>query len=258
MLEVQNLSVRFGALPAVDEVSFTVREGEWLMIVGPNGAGKSTLLSAIAQGTPYRGEIRLGGQDARRMRPRERARWLGMLSQSHTVGYAFTVEEIVRLGRYAYAGMLGGGAEEDARAVEDALAKTGMLPYRDHSALTLSGGELQRAFLAQVFAQDPRLLILDEPTNHLDLAYQKQVFELIWEWLAQPGRAAVSVVHDLSLARLYGTHALLLNGGKAAAAGPIGDALRPELLQRVYGLDVYSWMQTLLQPWIAPRPEPLD
>ena len=71
--------------------------------------------------------------------------------------------------------------------------------------LTLSGGELQRTFLAQVLAQDPKLLLLDEPTNHLDLIYQKQIFALIGSWLREPGRAVVSVVHDLSLARSFGT-----------------------------------------------------
>ena len=252
MLEVQNLNVRYGPLRVVDGVSFTVREGEWLMIVGPNGAGKSTVLNAVSQGVAYTGDIRLGGQDVRHMRPRERAQWLGTLSQSHAVGYAFTVEEIVRLGRYAYTGALEGRNREDASAVEAALAITGMAPYRSHSVLTLSGGELQRAFLAQVFAQNPRLLLLDEPTNHLDLAYQKQVFGLIREWLREPGRAAVSVVHDLSLARQYGTRALLLNGGKVVADGPIDQALSPDNLQRVYGMDVYAWMQKLLAAWSVP------
>ena len=252
MLEVQNLNVRYGALAVVDGVGFTVREGEWLMIVGPNGAGKSTVLNAISQGVRYTGGVWLHGQDVRQMRPRERARWLGTLTQNHNVGYAFTVEEIVRLGRYAYSGALEGRNREDAEAVEAALSITGMAPYRAHSVLTLSGGELQRAFLAQIFAQNPRLLLLDEPTNHLDLAYQKQVFGMIREWLREPGRAAVSVVHDLSLARQYGTRALLLNGGKVVADGPIAQALSPENLRQVYGMDVYGWMRQLLGTWSNP------
>ncbi len=249
MLDVRNLGVRYGVFRAVDGVSFTVNPGDWLMIAGPNGAGKSTLLNAVAQGVPYTGEVLLGGKDARRIPPRSRARRMGLLGQTHTMGYAFTVEEIVRLGRYAYSGAFAGPDAADERAVAEALAFTGMEPYRAHSVLTLSGGELQRAFLAQLFAQNPPLLLLDEPTNHLDLAYQKQAFQLIRGWLKQPGRAAVSVVHDLSLARMFGTRALLLNEGRAVALDGVEETLSRENLSRVYGMDVHAWMGELLAQW---------
>jgi iron complex transport system ATP-binding protein len=89
---------------------------------------------------------------------------------------------------------------EDDIKVEEALERTGLTSFRTHSVLTLSGGELQRTFLAQLLAQDPKLLILDEPTNHLDLFYQNQIFALIHEWLK--GRAGPpSDVHDLNLAK---------------------------------------------------------
>ena len=119
------------------------------------------------------------------------------------------------------------------------------------SALTLSGGELQRAFLAQVFAQDPKLLLLDEPTNHLDLVYQKQVFALIQDWLKKGHRAVVSVVHDLSLAKAYGSHALLLDRGRVLAFGTVKEVLTRENLARVYKMDVYEWMQRMLEQWEA-------
>ena len=166
------------------------------------------------------------------------------------VSYSFTVEEVAALGRYAYsAGFLSGRGREDKDAVEAALQLTGMAEQRHQSVLTLSGGELQRTFLAQVFAQDPRLLLLDEPTNHLDLVYQKQVFGLIREWLKTPGRAVVSVVHDLSLARAYGTQALLMDHGRAVAQGSVDEALSPEHLDPVYHMDVYAWMRHMLEQW---------
>ena len=115
--------------------------------------------------------------------------------------------------------------------------------------LTLSGGELQRTFLAQLFAQNPRVLLLDEPTNHLDLVYQKQVFELIGAWLKTPGRAVASVVHDLSLARAYGSHALLLDAGKTRAYGEIADVFTPTHLDAAYDMDVSAWMHGLLNQW---------
>ena len=250
MLEVKNLTVQYGSLKIVDDASFEVRPQEWLMVVGPNGAGKSTVISAIAQGVAYRGQIRVDGADVAKMKPRTAARHFGVLTQNHTVGYSFTVEEIVRLGRYAFSGgMFGANSGEDESKIEEALALTGLGPYRTHSVLTLSGGELQRTFLAQLLAQDPKLLILDEPTNHLDLVYQMQIFGLIREWLKAPGRAVMSVVHDLNLAKAYGTHTLLLDRGRIVSFGQTGDVLTPEHLNGVYGMDVYGWMRTMLALW---------
>ena len=174
MLEVSRLSVQFGQKKIVDGLSFTVEEGQWLMIVGPNGAGKSTALNAVTQGTPYTGRVLFAGHDVAKMKPALRAQAIGVLAQNHFVGYGFTVEEVVRLGRFAYAGGLFGRSQtEDREKVEQALTLAGLQDKRRQSVLTLSGGELQRTFLAQVLAQDPKLLLLDEPTNHLDLNYQK-------------------------------------------------------------------------------------
>lgn len=250
MLEVKNLSVRFGALTIVDDVSFSLAEHSWLMAVGPNGAGKTTLVNTISQGIPYEGTVLFEHADVSKMKPLRRAKSMGVLTQSHHMAYSFTVEEIVRLGRYAYAPKLFSvRTDEDEEMVEEALRLTGMLGLREQSVLTLSGGELQRAFLAQVFAQNPKLLILDEPTNNLDLVYQKQMFELIGEWVKKPGRAVISVVHDLALARSYGTHAMLLNKGKLVACGEVGTVLTRENLSAVYAVDVYQWMKDMLSQW---------
>lgn len=250
MLEIRNLTVQCGNLTIVDDLSFSVSEGQWMMIVGPNGAGKSTALSAITQGVNYSGEVCINGDNMKKLRPVERARCVGVLTQHHNVSYSFSVEEVVRLGRYAHApGVLGKRDSEEEAAVEEALACAGMTAQRRQSVLTLSGGELQRTFLAQVLAQQPRLLLLDEPTNHLDLVYQKQIFSLIQQWLKTPGRAVVSVVHDLSLAKAYGTDAVLLSHGKAVAVGPVADVLRAENLDPVYNMDVSAWMRGMYAQW---------
>ena len=250
MLTVDNVTVRYDRHTVVENLSFRLEEGQWLMLIGPNGAGKSSLIHAIAQGVPYTGRIALEGWDVRTWKPAQLARRIGVLSQQHSVGYAYTVEEVVTLGRYAYsAGFLSGRDDEGPAKVEQALDITGMRALRHASMLTLSGGEIQRAFLAQVFAQDPSILILDEPANHLDLVYQKHIFSLIGDWLKQPGRAVLSVVHDLSLARRYGSHAVLMHEGRCVAQGLMDDVLTPDNLQRVYGMDVNQWMRELLAQW---------
>ena len=250
MLEVEGLTVSYGRLTIVNNVSFSVQPGQWLMIAGPNGAGKSTVINALAGGTAYKGKALLCGKDIKRYKPYERARVMGVLSQTNIVGYAFTAEEIIRLGRYAYApGIFSRHTDEDEASVEKAIEMTGLRPVLKQSALTLSGGESQRVFLAQILAQNPPLLLLDEPTNHLDLVYQKQIFTLLKGWLQTPGRAIVSVVHDLSLAMAFGTHALLLDGGQVQTFGPIREALDPGHINAVYHMDVLGWMRDLMSVW---------
>ncbi len=250
LLEVKNLTVRYGSLTIVDNVSFSLEQGQWLMIIGPNGAGKSTIANAITQGVDYTGQVLWEGMDIKQMKPTEIAKRIGVLTQSHLMGYSFTVEEVVRLGRYSYApGIFSPRDDQDIELVEAALEKTGLTELRNQSVLTLSGGELQRTFLAQIFAQDPLLLLLDEPTNHLDLLYQKQVLGLIRDWIRATGRTVVSVVHDLSLAKAYGTDALLINKGKLVTVGAIEEVLTGENLHAVYDMDVNGWMCSLLSQW---------
>ena len=250
MLQGEHITVRYGSFTVVEDLSFDLKEGQWLMLAGPNGAGKSTLIETIAQGTPYTGSVRWQGRDIRTLKAASLAQKIGVLAQKNNVGYAYTVEEVVGLGRYAYKSGLFSGRDDDGKeAVEKALEITGLSGLRHASMLTLSGGEMQRVFLAQVFAQNPQVLILDEPANHLDLKYQQHIFSLIRDWLKEPGRAVLSVVHDLSLARKYGTHAILLDHGKTVSRGLIDDVMTPENLKQVYGMDVYAWMKDMLSQW---------
>ena len=145
MLDVDRLSVRYGTKQIVDALSFSVSEGQWLMIAGPNGAGKSTALAAITQGTPYTGRVLFEGQNVRSMKPALRARAIGVLAQNHFVGYGFTVEEVVRLGRFAYAGgVFGRSREDDAGHVEQALTLTGLQDKRRQSAASCSARSSRR------------------------------------------------------------------------------------------------------------------
>ena len=250
MLKAEHLTVRYGEKTVLQDLSLEVREGEWWVIVGPNGAGKTTLAGALGKNVPYEGTVTLAGRDIRDISSLEYARKVGVLSQNHNAVYGFTVEEVVSLGRYArYTGFLRKVDPEGPGKIDEALALTGLSDMRKRNMLTLSGGEQQRVFLAQVLCQDPEILILDEPANHLDLPFQQELFSLIGSWLKEPGRAVITVMHDLSLARKYGSHALLMNKGKCAAQGKASEVLTPEALKNVYGMDVYGWIRDLLNAW---------
>ncbi len=249
MLQAERLGVNYRGFEAVKDVSFHLKAGQWLMLAGPNGAGKSSLLQAVAQTVPCTGKVIIQGSDAKSLSARALARRLAVLRQSHSLGYAFTVEQLVTMGRYAHQTAFSRGDPQGRQKVEEALALCGLSGIRGQNALTLSGGELQRAFLAQVFAQDAPLLLLDEPASHLDLAYQQSTFELIAGWLKTPGRAVMSVVHDLQLARRYGSHALLMREGRCLASGEMEQVFSDGRLQQAFGMEVRAWFSFLQAPW---------
>ena len=249
MLSVENVSVSIANISLVKNVSLEVKQNDRLMIIGPNGAGKSTLVNAISQGLSYTGKITLEDKDMAKIKPKQIAKKIGVLSQQNNVNYSFTVEEIVELGRYAHNFGVFSKSKDNKGHIEEALEMTGLIDKRGQSVLTLSGGELQRTFLAQVLAQDPDIFILDEPTNHLDIQYQMQIFSLIEKWVISKKRAVIAVVHDLSLASLYGNQFLLMNQGKVVSYGSRQEVLTAKNLEKSYHMDVYQWMQNLYKQW---------
>ena len=250
MLEIKNLAVEYNGKKILNNINFNLYDNQWLMVVGPNGAGKSTLLKAISKDLKYEGQIYLNGIDISAIKQNLLAREIGVLMQNHNVNYSYTVMDIVSLGRYSYGKkFFSQENNSDKDKIDYALECTGLSHLKDRSVLTLSGGELQRTFLAQVLAQDPKILLLDEPSNHLDLIYQKQVFQLISEWVKIKGKSVVSVVHDLSIAKAYGTGALLLNKGNIVSFDKIDKSLSSDNLNKVYKIDVPKWMIKMLSQW---------
>lgn len=250
MLNAENIWVELGGRRIVDGVSFELRAGEKLMIIGPNGAGKTTLIRAVMNAVPHGGRAEISGMDIASLRPGELARRIGVLTQAHSPQFAYTVRDVVSLGRYAYRrGLFAGQSKQDKERIECAMALTGLLELAEASIQTLSGGELQRAFLAQLFAQDPDVLILDEPTNNLDLSYQIAVFDLVDEWVRGEGKAAIAIIHDLNMVYRYATKAMLMVDGKRRAYGSAEEVLSAGNLSDAYGVDIAGWMKGLLRHW---------
>jgi len=250
MLEVKNITVSMAEKVLIKDISFDLVSGDRFMIIGPNGAGKSTIINAISQGVTFDGTITLNGSNIKNIKTIDIAKSIGFLSQQHYVNYSFTVEDIVNLGRYCHSSSIFSEKKQDDQdKVLEALEITGLMDQRHQSILTLSGGELQRTFLAQLFAQDPSILILDEPTNHLDIQYQRQLFEILDEWMDKKNRAIMAVVHDLSLARQFGNKFLLMDNGTEKSYGSSSEVLSQENLSDVYKMDVFSWMKSLYNQW---------
>lgn len=166
MLTAENIIYRVGDREILRGVSVRIPRGRFVGVVGPNGAGKTTLirvLSGVAR--PAAGRVLLEGRPLAGLRARERARMVAYMSQNPSIGFGFTVEDVVAMGRYAHRRPLAPMSGADRAAVARAMAATGVLPLRERLVTELSGGERQRVFLARTLAQEPRLLFLDEPTR---------------------------------------------------------------------------------------------
>ena len=248
-IALENVSVVRGGRTLLQDVSMHIHCGQLTVLIGQNGAGKTTLIRALLGEYAHGGTIRHvdgEGRDVAHMRTGYVPQHLEFDKEMPVTVEDFLAASLTR--RPVWTGV---GKKTRAQVMEALKMVEGeKLLHRPLGRC--SGGELQRTFLAQVLAQDPKLLLLDEPTNHLDLIYQKQIFALIGKWLQTPGRAVVSVVHDLSLARAFGTDALLMDHGRRIALGQAKEVLSPANLDQIYGMDVAAWMRSLYSQWIAP------
>ena len=250
MLKVEHLTCGYGGAPVVKDLSFEVPAGGRLCILGPNGCGKTTLLRALAGLLPHEGKVTAEGRDLAAMDRRQLARTVALLSQISSVYFSYTVYETVLMGRYAHqaGGAFAGPGPEDKRIALECMERTGVAHLRDRQVTELSGGQLQRVFLARTFAQQPRIILLDEPTNHLDLKYQVELVQELKAWAAGEGRCVVGVLHDVNLALDLADLFLLMEEGRARYFGPAAE-FDPAALNRVYQMDVGGYMRRSLQRW---------
>jgi iron complex transport system ATP-binding protein len=216
LVSVEGVSFAYTGRPVLDSIGFTAEGGEFIVLVGVNGAGKSTLLDIVAGlRAPHAGQIRFRGQDLRRMPARMRAREISHLPQGTRHELPFRVEEVVLMGRYAFADRWFESAEDHAYA-DDAMRRMNCFQFRDRLFSTLSGGEQQRVLLAACIAQCPRMMLFDEPSTYLDVHQQLQCFSTLAE-LAREGALCIAVAHDLNLALAHCTRILVLDRGRVAA-----------------------------------------
>ncbi|HKV59969.1 MAG TPA: ABC transporter ATP-binding protein [Ktedonobacteraceae bacterium] len=238
LLDMQGITFGYNRQPLLYDVHFQVRAGEMVGLLGPNGSGKTTLLRLISGVLrPQQGTVILDGRDARAWGRREMARRVAVVPQEIHVPFAFTVEELVSLGRTPYTRLLGSNTIEDLTIVRNALQAADIEALAGRIFNELSGGERQRVTVAMALAQRPALLLLDEPTSHLDIKYQIELLELVQRLNRETGVTVIAAMHDLNLAARYFPRLVLFQRGIVADATP-AEVLEPHLLRRVYGINV--------------------
>lgn len=231
-----NLSYQIGDLSILKGIDIEVRPGELVGLIGPNGAGKSTLLRLLTcVEQAHSGEILYEGKDVNELSTEERARCIGYLVQGAKAYWPFTVEKIIGLGRIPYQNWWRDASVEDDEKVLQAMIITETLAYRNRIVTTLSGGEQTLVMLARIFATDPQLIFADEPVAALDPYHQLHVMEILREH-AHDNRAAVVVLHDLSLAARFCDRLYLINHGELHGVGTPNEILTAENIAGVYGV----------------------
>lgn len=238
LIHIENLSFGYGGQSLLYGLAASVRHGEMVGLLGPNGSGKTTLLKLLSGVLrPQGGRVLLDGRDLAAWGRREVARRIAVVPQELQVPFAFTVEQMVALGRTPFISLFGTRSSKDRQVVREAMQIAEVETLAARVFNELSGGERQRVIVAMALAQQPRLLLLDEPTSHLDIKYQIEVLELVQRLNRETGVTVIAAMHDLNLAARYFPRLLLFQRGIVADGGP-AEVLEPHLLRRVYGITV--------------------
>jgi ferric hydroxamate transport system ATP-binding protein len=239
-LSATGVTVAYDGVDVVHDAAVRLRPGEVTVLVGPNGSGKSTLLRTVARLQRARSATLSidDATDGLALTSREFSRYVALLTQGRPTPGGLTVRDVVEFGRYPYRGRWGRPDPDGTAAVDRALALTGVDGLADRGADHLSGGQLQRVWLASCLAQETGVLLLDEPTTYLDLRYQVELLDLIRDLADDHGIAVGVVLHDLDQAAAVADRITLLEAGRIVADGPPEDVLTPERLTAVYGIRI--------------------
>ncbi len=229
-LRLRGIGLRLGERQILDAIDLDFGSGSVIALVGPNGAGKSTLL-AVAAGdiVPDSGQVTLHDQPIAHWKAKALARERAVMPQDHAVRFAFSVEEVVAMGRLPHPP----DPQRDAECIAHALTQADLHGLTAREVRTLSGGEAARATFARVLAQDTPLLLLDEPTAALDLRHQERTLRAV-RALADAGACVIVVLHDLNLAAGYTDRIVMLEQGRVAADGTPDEVLTRAHIERVY------------------------
>jgi|WetSurMetagenome_2_1015567.scaffolds.fasta_scaffold00008_80 iron complex transport system ATP-binding protein len=240
LMEVRGLSFGYGTKPVLSNVTFSIACGDTWSIIGRNGTGKSTLIKCMAGLLPAGREcVRINGVDIVHIKPRDRAKLISYVPQAATRGVpAYTVWDFVMLGRFPYQGFMALPSAEDDRIVSDALSLTDVHDLKHRLLTTLSGGELQRVFLAAAVAQQSGILLLDEPATFLDPLHQRLVAKTLSKIHEEFGTTTITITHDVNVAIGLHGNVLALVGGAVFYAGKTSEFRKqcPGILSEIYSV----------------------
>ncbi len=236
LLCANKLTFHYGTQRILDDVTFSVREAEYLSIIGENGSGKSTLMQLLCGYlTPLSGQVLYQGENLTKLPPLQRAKHIAIIGQNTPANFPFTCFEFVMLGLHPHRARFERVDAQSLEAIGTVMTQTGVLSLADKPITQLSGGEYQRVLLARALAQRPRLLLLDEAMSDLDAAVKIRMNQLL-RGLVREGLTVIAVNHDLSTAYSCSDRIVALHEGRLAALGSPETVFTEALLETVFGI----------------------
>lgn len=237
MMEMQNVSKKYGDKLVVSKIQLPIKPQQLTAFIGPNGAGKSTLLSMMSRLLEKdTGAIYLDGSEVKVWKSEELSKKLSILKQSNGISLKITVRELVAFGRFPYS--KGRLKTEDHEQIEAALVNMGLLEMAEDTIDTLSGGQLQRAYIAMILAQDTDYILLDEPLNNLDMSYAVQMMQTLRRLVDELGKTIVIVLHDINFAASYADEIVAMKQGQLFAHGPTEEMIQSDVLNELYEMNI--------------------
>jgi ABC-type cobalamin/Fe3+-siderophores transport system ATPase subunit len=239
VLEAKNFSFSIGGKEILQDVSFSVRRGQYVAIVGPNGAGKTTLLRCFDRLlTGGSGDLEIDGLSRNHFSQKEIAKLVAYVPQADSRMIPFSVEQFLLMCRYPYLSPFSPAGKKDRQAVRDAMLKTNTVQFADRAISTLSGGERQKVYIAAALAQGSNIWLLDEPTTFLDYSRQNEILALLATVNKDLGVTILAVTHDLNQAVLETDRIVALKDGRVVFNGKPAEIMKPDELERIYDTKV--------------------
>jgi iron complex transport system ATP-binding protein len=238
LLNVDGVECRYGSFKVLEDVSLSVKGGDFVGILGPNGSGKTTLLKSISRSLkPYKGTILLNEADIYTLKNVDVAKQMAVVPQDTSIGFNFSALDIVLMGRNPHMKRFQMESEKDMTIARKVMNLTNIWYLAERPINELSGGEKQRVIIARALAQEPKILLLDEPLTHLDIMNQLEIMDLVKDLCVKQKLVVLAVFHDFNLAARYCKSAIMLKDNKIFAAGSLTEVLTSENIKSVFNVD---------------------
>ncbi|HKL21367.1 MAG TPA: ABC transporter ATP-binding protein [Tichowtungia sp.] len=233
-IQTEDLHISLSGKEILRGISMSVRSGEYVSIIGPNGAGKSTLMRCLLGMYPYEGSVKISGSECEQTDPKELAKTVSYVPQTHDIEFPLPVFDFVMMGRYPYLSPLAPAQKKDIDAVEKAMEITGTTVFRDRLMRTLSGGERQKVYIAAALAQETPIMLLDEPATFLDWKHQADIMQLLKKINTDCGATVLAVNHDLNSAAHWSDRIIALKDGSVLLDGIPEKIIQPGPLKQLF------------------------
>ncbi len=241
MLSCRQLGFRYGKVPVLQDISFTVGKGCFCVVLGRNGSGKTTLIHCLNRILhPITGQVFIDGKNMTSLGRNEIARAISLVPQEHMEIFPFRVIEVVVMARAPFLGPAAAPKPVDYRLAEDALKQLHAIHLAEKNFNRISGGERQTVLLARAIAQNTRIMLLDEPTNHLDFNNQYHLLGAIKKLCRSSRLSVVASIHDPNLASLFADEIIMLKNGRILFQGPVRDIMTSRHISHLYDIPTES------------------